>query len=308
MQSRILSQGRRLLTSSSFHNKRSLFNKYDGGDIIHHTMTSSARTTALRRNTGRALQQKNSSSTSNRGGRRAADNNTVLFTILSRQQLHRRNFSSSSFTEGGATRAKSGGGSHKNNSNNSNNSEKSFFSTLSFSYIFHWYSKLLDTNPIITKCLSAGFISSIGNVLAQGINHRQQQQQKEEEKKQIEYENNSNDIDNTTKQKQQQEENQQQQPAAFQVDIAQVSRFALLNIVFVAPVLHHWYQFINKAVPGRSFSKVLQRTFWDEFIFSPMYIPVFLGMLWKLEGTTNDNIIKMIISECPSIIVAEWVS
>jgi hypothetical protein len=302
MQSRISSQGRRLLTSSSFYSKRSLFNKYDGGDFIHHTMASSARTTALTRNTGRALQQKYISSTSSRGGRRAADNNIVLFTILSRQQRHRRNFSSSSFAEGGATRAKSGGGSHKNNSNNS---EKSFFSTFSSSYIFQWYSKLLDTNPILTKCLSAGFISSIGNVLAQGINHRQQHQ-KEEEEKQIEYENNFND--NATKQKQQQEENQQQQPSAFQVDIAQVSRFALLNILFVAPVLHHWYQFINKAVPGRSFSKVLQRTFWDEFIFSPMYIPVFLGMLWKLEGTSNDNIIKMIISECPSIIVAEWVS
>ncbi|OEU18520.1 hypothetical protein FRACYDRAFT_153481, partial [Fragilariopsis cylindrus CCMP1102] len=123
---------------------------------------------------------------------------------------------------------------------------------------FQWYSKLLDTNPIITKCLSAGFISSIGNVLAQGINH------------------------------------------------PQVSRFALLNILFVAPILHHWYQFINKAVPGRAFSKVLQRTFWDEFIFTPMYLPVFLGMLWKSEGTTNDNIIKMIISELPSIITAEW--
>lgn len=306
LSSRISSQGRRLLTSSSFHSKRSLFNKYDCRDVIHHTMTSSARarTTALTRNTGRALRQKNISSASNRGGRRAADNNTVLSTILSRQQRHRRNISSSSFAEGGATRAKSGGGSHKNNSNKS---EKSFFSTFSFSYIFQWYSKLLDTNPIITKCLSAGFISSIGNVLAQGINHRQQQQ-KEEEKKQIEYENNFSDVDNTTKQKQQQEENQQQQPAAFQVDIAQVSRFALLNILFVAPILHHWYQFINKAVPGRAFSKVLQRTFWDEFIFTPMYLPVFLGMLWKLEGTTNDNIIKMIISEFPSIITAEWVS
>jgi hypothetical protein len=288
MQSRISSQGRRLLLTS---NKRSLFNKYDGVDtIIHHTMTSSVRTA----NTGRSLQQKFiSSTTKNRGGgRRAADN---LFTIY--RQQRRRNFSSG------------GGGSHKNS--NSNGNKSSFFSTFSSSYIFQWYSKLLDTNPIITKCLSAGLISSIGNVLAQGINHRQQQQKEKEIEYENNYNNNDSDSDNKIKQEQQ-EENQQQpqqiQPAAFQVDIAQVSRFALLNILFVAPVLHHWYQFINKAVPGRSFSKVLQRTFWDEFIFSPMYIPVFLGMLWKLEGTSNDNIIKMIISECPSSIVAEWVS
>ena len=158
-----------------------------------------------------------------------------------------------------------------------------------FYSFFDWYSKNLDTHPILTKCVSAGLISSFGNVLAQGIAHRQQQQQACD---------NGNGNDN--------KHIQQHKP--FEVNLAQVARFALLNVAFVAPLLHHWYQFINRAVPGRSFSRVLQRTFWDEFVFSPMYVPAFLGMLWKLEGTTNENIWKMIKSECPSIIVAEWVS
>ena len=117
-------------------------------------------------------------------------------------------------------------------SRGSSSSSRPFWSTF-----FAWYSKKLDTHPVATKCISAGLSSSLGNVLAQGITHGQQEKESNE---------------------------------PFRVDKAQVSRFAILNMAFVAPVLHHWYQFINRAVPGRSMSRVLQRTFWDEFVFSPM--------------------------------------
>jgi peroxisomal membrane protein 2 len=173
----------------------------------------------------------------------------------------------------------------------------------------------LDTHPITTKCVSAGLVSSLGNILAQAITHYQELNQKQEQKQ-----------NETSKAKRQWQEKHQQQDDTylldkkkdnndhddevtaeqFQVDLAQVSRFAFLNVVFVAPILHHWYQFINRAVPGTSFSRVAQRVFWDEFVFSPMYLPVFLGMLWKLEGSSNDDIIKMIKSEVPTIVVVEW--
>jgi len=161
---------------------------------------------------------------------------------------------------------------------NENTHGNNFFS------FFAWYSKKLDTHPITTKCISAGLISSIGSILAQMIVHRQEQQQKA----------NDNNSKNLPSQK------------SFEVDVAQVSRFAFLNVVFVAPVLHHWYNIINRAIPGISFRRVLQRTFADEFLFSPIYIPSFLSMLWKLEGTANEDIWKMLKSECPSIIVTEW--
>lgn len=155
-----------------------------------------------------------------------------------------------------------------------------------FHSLFDWYSKKLDTHPILTKCITAGVISSLGNILAQGITHQQNEQQ----------------------QGSQSDRGIGMQQKAFEVDFAQMGRFTLLNVTFVAPVLHHWYQFINRTVPGRSFNRVLQRTFYDEFVFSPVYVTAFLGMLWKLEGATNQDILKMIKSECPSIFVAEWVS
>ncbi len=153
------------------------------------------------------------------------------------------------------------------------------------SSFFVWYSKKLDTNPIITKCVSAGLVSSIGSTLAQVIAHEQAKK-----------EHIDGDDDNK----------RVQDP--FEIDLERVSRFVLLNIVYVAPVLHYWYEYVNRALPGRSFSRVLQRTFCDEFLFSPIYIPVLLGILWKSEGKTNEKIWSMIKSELPTILVTEWVS
>ena len=172
----------------------------------------------------------------------------------------------------------SSGGSKGGGSSSANNRQKQSF--------FEWYSNKLDTHPILTKSISAGIISAVGSVLGQLIAHQQEQQQ-------LPKDNNGN---SESKQK------------PFELDLVHLSNFALLNVAFVAPVLHHWYNFINRAIPGTSFPRVLQRTICDEGLFSPVYIPAFLGMLWKLEGNTNDNIWKMIKSECPTIIVTEWVS
>jgi Mpv17 / PMP22 family len=200
----------------------------------------------------------------------------------------------------------------------SSSSSKSSSSSSSWSSFFGWYSNKLDTHPITTKCVSAGLISALGNVLAQAIAHYQEQMEQDEKDEQECHRRRreqqhefsmGHTTTNTNYSKTSYESSASSSPPPrrpFEVDLAQVSRFAFLNVVFVAPVLHHWYQFINRTVPGKSLSRVAQRVFWDEFVFSPMYIPVFLGMLWKLEGSSNDDIIKMTKSEVPAIIVAEW--
>jgi hypothetical protein len=153
---------------------------------------------------------------------------------------------------------------------------------------FAWYSRQLDERPLITKCATAALLSSTGNILAQYLKyHNDEVQAKEEAAK-------TGALTVTSDKK-------------FVIAYDQVGRFALLNAVFVAPVLHHWYQFINRAVPGTTMSRVLQRTFLDEFVFSPIYIPVFLGGLWTLEGTSIQKMTTMLYNELPSIIIAEWV-
>ncbi|CAJ1950062.1 unnamed protein product [Cylindrotheca closterium] len=162
---------------------------------------------------------------------------------------------------------------------------------------FAWYSRQLDERPIVTKAASAAVISSTGNILAQYIKfHTDQEEAKED------YETRMANANGETALAELREEEKK-----FIVQWGAVGRFAFLNAVFVAPVLHHWYSFINRSVPGTSIARVMQRTFWDEFVFSPIYIPAFLGGLWTLEGTSPDKIKTMLSNELGQIIVAEWI-
>jgi hypothetical protein len=110
---------------------------------------------------------------------------------------------------------------------------------------FEWYSTKLDTHPITTKCISAGLISSIANILAQAIAFQQDASA-----------DRTKAATNTT--------SVTEFWSEFRIDPGQVGRFAFLNITFVAPVLHHWYAFINKAIPGVGWREVIHRTFWGE--------------------------------------------
>jgi hypothetical protein len=153
---------------------------------------------------------------------------------------------------------------------------------------FAWYSRQLDERPIITKCTSAMVLSSTGNILAQYLKHHNDQERAKEEAAKT-------GASTVTSDKK------------FVIAYDQVGRFAFLNSLFVTPVLHHWYHFLNRSFPGTTMSRVLQRTFMDEFVFSPIYIPVFLGGLWTLEGTSTEKVKTMLYNELPSILVAEWV-
>lgn len=54
---------------------------------------------------------------------------------------------------------------------------------------------------------------------------------------------------------------------------------------------------------------VAKRVFWDEFIFTPVYYPIFLTILWKLEhgeALSFPKIGDMLWREMPTLIMAEW--
>jgi hypothetical protein len=135
-----------------------------------------------------------------------------------------------------------------------------------------WYSHKLDTNPIITKCISAGFIAGMGNLGAQRLIYKGGEDGNE----------------------------------PFQIDWPQMGRFALLNVVFVAPVLHYWYVGLAKAIPGKAIKSVLKRVFYDEFVFTPVYIPVLMSILWTLEGVELNHLPRMIREEWLNILIFDW--
>lgn len=139
-----------------------------------------------------------------------------------------------------------------------------------FASFVSWYSHQLDVRPVFTKCVTAGSVSGFGNVIAQRL------MWDKDEKGQ------------------------------FSIDWKQTGRFALINVIFVAPCLHHWYNWLSRSIPGTSLMSVWKRVFVDEFIFTPVYVPVYMGLLWSIEGIKSKDIPRMIREEWLNIMVFDW--
>lgn len=104
-----------------------------------------------------------------------------------------------------------------------------------------WYSNKLDTHPLLTKGISSGLIAGGGDFLCQtAIEARSSRP-------------------NT---------------ATASYDIMRTVRFTILGTVVVAPFVHVWYAFLNKAVPGVAAVAVSKRVALDQFVFSPSFLSV----------------------------------
>lgn len=69
---------------------------------------------------------------------------------------------------------------------------------------------------------------------------------------------------------------------------------------------HYWYKFIDARIPGRNFTTVLQKVFWDQIICSPIVISTFFLTLGVLEQTSKEDIIKEIKEKAWRLYLAEW--
>jgi hypothetical protein len=89
-------------------------------------------------------------------------------------------------------------------------------------------------------------------------------------------------------------------------DVARTARFAFIGLVFEAPALHYWYQYLKKVFPGRTAKPIAQRVLWDQLAFNPPYLVIFLSMVWKLEGKENGELPDLMESTLPSAMIANW--
>jgi hypothetical protein len=89
-------------------------------------------------------------------------------------------------------------------------------------------------------------------------------------------------------------------------DALRTAHFALIGIIFQAPALHYWYQYLNKVFPGRTTKSIAQRVVWDQLAFNPPYLVIFLTMVWKSEGKDNGEIPDLIKNTFPSAMISNW--
>uniref|UniRef100_A0A453KBG6 Protein Mpv17 n=3 Tax=Aegilops tauschii subsp. strangulata TaxID=200361 RepID=A0A453KBG6_AEGTS len=69
-----------------------------------------------------------------------------------------------------------------------------------------------------------------------------------------------------------------------ELDLKRTFVFTLLGLVLVGPTLHFWYLYLSKLVTISGTSGVISRLLLDQFIFSPVFIGVFMSLLVTLEG------------------------
>lgn len=89
-------------------------------------------------------------------------------------------------------------------------------------------------------------------------------------------------------------------------DAPRTARFALIGMIFEAPALHFWYQYLKKVFPGRTAKPIAQRVIWDQLAFNPPYLVIFLTMVWTSEGKALGEIPDLMKNTLPTTMVANW--
>mmetsp|Transcript_3938 Transcript_3938/g.5181 ORF Transcript_3938/g.5181 Transcript_3938/m.5181 type:complete len:250 (-) Transcript_3938:165-914(-) len=140
--------------------------------------------------------------------------------------------------------------------------------------LLEWYSAKLDSHPLTTKCLTSGFIAGVGDFMCQGI------------------------LASIDKEK--------KTDAGFLSwwDVARSGRFAVLGGALVGPAIHAWYNALSTFLPGTGIRTVIQRVVLDQFIFTPVFVPIWLASLWTLEG--REWSISDFERELPIILPVNW--
>lgn len=145
------------------------------------------------------------------------------------------------------------------NNNQNTNSHLTFFA---------WYTKKLETHPLLTKGISSGLIAGAGDAICQFLSV-------------------ADDDD-------------------WRMDWARNGRFFVMGCFWVAPCTHLWYNFLNtRLFPGTStVQRVTQRVVVDQFGFAVLFQPSFMGLLWLMEG--RQAIPQQLMTVVPDVLVANW--
>jgi len=132
-----------------------------------------------------------------------------------------------------------------------------------------WYSRKLDSHPITTKSISSAVITVLGDLLSQYIEAKHKKKR-------------------------------------FDWDALRTSRFGLMGLALVGPVIHFWYGAVFRLFPGTNVTAVAKRVMIDQFAFAPIFLPTFMSGIWILEGKNMSELLLNLQRELPTAIVANW--
>ncbi|KAI3984264.1 hypothetical protein MKX01_011218 [Papaver californicum] len=89
------------------------------------------------------------------------------------------------------------------------------------------------------------------------------------------------------------------------VDLKRTFIFTLLGFSLVGPALHFWYLYLSKLVTSPGATGAVLSLVLDQFIFSPIFLGVFLSTLVTLEGKPS-QVVPKLQQEWFSAVIANW--
>ncbi|XP_010520630.1 PREDICTED: protein sym-1, partial [Tarenaya hassleriana] len=89
------------------------------------------------------------------------------------------------------------------------------------------------------------------------------------------------------------------------LDTKRMLLFTFLGLVLVGPTLHFWYLYLSKLVTVSGVSGAVLRLILDQFIFSPIFVGVFLSALVTLEGKPS-QVMPKLQQEWTGAVLANW--
>ncbi|ONK77997.1 uncharacterized protein A4U43_C02F13130 [Asparagus officinalis] len=89
------------------------------------------------------------------------------------------------------------------------------------------------------------------------------------------------------------------------LDLKRTFVFTFLGLALVGPTLHFWYLSLSKLVTMPGASGAFLRLLLDQFVFSPIFIGVFLCSLVTLEGRPS-QVVPKLQQEWFSSVLANW--
>ncbi|CAN6344286.1 unnamed protein product [Urochloa humidicola] len=92
---------------------------------------------------------------------------------------------------------------------------------------------------------------------------------------------------------------------APQLDLRRTFVFTFLGLALVGPTLHVWYLYLSKLVTISGASGAVARLVLDQFIFSPIFIGIFMSLLVTLEGKPS-LVVPKLKQEWSSSVLANW--
>ena len=139
------------------------------------------------------------------------------------------------------------------------------------------YENQLVKHPLITKCVTGGFIGFSADIICQ-----------------------VNFVDNSIKA-------QEKQGAYWMsIDWLRTLKFTMMGAWFTSPILHVWYGFLARRIPGTDLWATVLRLSLDQLVFAPMFIPSFFAVTLMMDGTP-EKVVPKIKAEWFSTVIANYV-